>query len=339
MTVKSLAPIRAKLQFHQPAKAVSYPDPIPGYIAHGSINMLAGASGVGKSGFLAEWAARLRDGKTICGKPTHPPTSLGMISGDRQGSDHRKWLDEVGYPDMPHYALRDDDDFDWEQSLKTRAAAQTTMKRALTILGAQPGGLVFLDPIALFIPGNMSDYKNCAIGIAMLAKVFKEFDISVIAIAHTGKQKNDPNAAYTRPQDRILGSTALLGFSDTPMYFVELDGGHESEREFGWIPHHRAPERHLFRRNDKGLFIPYMDKVENENSQKVLDAIPATTDGISTGELCDQLLETYGMSQSTVYRHLRVLEGGGYVTTPRGKAIRCSSRLAEKAKGEEKAEV
>lgn len=301
-----------------------FPDPIPGIISFGSINMLAGATGVGKTAMTAEWCARFRDGRTICNKPTNKPTGIGIITGDRRWSDHQKWFDKAGYGDIPHYSLRDDPALNWETAFLSRGQTVKTLERALDVLKLPPGGLLYIDPMALFICGNVNDYKTSAIGIGVIDhKVLKHRQLTTIGMAHMGKQKNDQEGQYTRPQDRILGSTALLAFSDTPMYLLGPETGDpEGEYEFGWTPHHAPAESFLFRRDKQGLFIPYYDLDGQKETKTVLEAIPHSDEGIAVNELVDALQESHGFSRAKTYRHLKALEGQGYITRPHGKVIR-----------------
>lgn len=301
----------------------AFPDPIPSIIPFGSICMLAGATGVGKTAMTAEWCARWRDGRTICHKSTTKPTKIAIITGDRRWRDHQQWFDKVGFGDIPHYSLRDDAFINWDGAFASRAATQRTLERALDILQLPPGSLLIVDPIALFICGNVNDYKTAAIGIGSLDKVLKPRQLTVLGMAHMGKQKNDPEGQYTRPQDRILGSTALLAYSDTPIYLLGPETGDpEGEFELGWTPHHAPAESFLFRRGKQGLFVPYFDKIGNAETKVVLAAIPGTDEGIGTRELADALTESHGFSQAKTYRHLKVLEGQGYITRPFGRVLR-----------------
>lgn len=299
-------------------------DPIPDIIPFGSICMLAGASGVGKTALLSEWAKRFIDGRQICHRTTNAPTGIGIIVGDRRWKDHRKWFVKAGFPYIANYSFRDDHSFNWDTGFITRAQCASTFRRCLDRMGAQPGWIIILDPLALFIPGNLNDYKTCAAGIGSLDKVILERQITVLGLAHMGKQKGNADDRYTRPQDRILGSTALLAFSDTPMYLLgpDIDDNRE-EYEFGWIPHHSPQEQFLFKRNDKGLFVPvYRTPKDIEDVTKVLELIPAGEDGIATKELESLAFEHLGMSRPTVQRRLQLLDQMGQITRRYGHVTR-----------------
>lgn len=85
-----------------------FPDPIPGIIPFGTVTLVGGASGVGKTTMLAEWCARWRDGRPICGHPTNPPTAFCYISADRPWLEYQPMFTAAGFPDIPHYALAQD---------------------------------------------------------------------------------------------------------------------------------------------------------------------------------------------------------------------------------------
>lgn len=300
-----------------------FPDPIPNIIPYGSICLLAGATGVGKTAMLAEWAARFRDGRTICQRQVNRPTSIGFITGDRRWNDHQKWFNKVGFPDIPHYSFRDDRTVNWTTAFHSRESCQRTLRMVLDRLQVLPGGLVCVDPFALFIPGNQNDYKTCAAGIAMIDRVMLDYQITMIGLAHMGKQKANAAEQYARPQDRILGSTALLAFSDTPMYLLASEDAGDDAFELGWTPHHAPAQTFHFRRDTRGLFIPLMSDAEvQDTTRKLLPLVPTGDEGIQVREIVDQAHETLGFSRATVYRHLRLLESQGYIKRVRGVLYR-----------------
>lgn len=240
-----------------PPARQAFPDPIPEIIPFGSICTLAGASGVGKNALISEWVARWLSGRSICGRPTNCPAQIAMIAGDRRWRSHRQWLDVAGCPDIPHYSLRDDALFTWG-SLRITGQVPLVLGRILDKLDLLPGSMVILDPMALFIPGRVNDYKDVAIGLGTLDQLLKPRQLTALGIFHQAKQTNDAAKRYTRPQDRILGSAAQLGFSDTPMYLLSPEDLDEPYYGLGWVPHHAPADTFKFSRTPTGLFVPYV---------------------------------------------------------------------------------
>lgn len=303
-----------------------YPDLIDQIIPAGSINILSGGSGVGKTALIAEWAARFRDGRQICWKPTRVPTGgIGVICGDRKWQSHRQWFEAVGFGDIPHYSLRDDTTFHWD-NLLNRATLPDTFKRAADQLKLGRDSLIIVDPISLFIHGNQIDYKQTAIGLAKLDKMCTQIGTTLLGIAHTAKQKSDKKDRYVRPQDRILGSGAFAGFSDTVMYLIgpeELDAEYYG---FGWIPHHTPPETFSFTRSETGLFVPYDHPNKDADLQHVYSVITEDPDGTATKEIVDACMNHLDVAKTTLYNYLNLLLSQGKIEkVGRGKWKRATT--------------
>lgn len=293
-------------------------DPIPGVIPYGSICTLAGASGVGKTTLTASWVKRWLDGKSICGLPTNRPTSIGFVTGDRRWRSHRNLFDRAGCPPLPYYSLRDDASFDWN-SLRTWVKTRDCFNRVLDRLALEPGSLLILDPLALFIPGRVNDYKDVAIGLGVLDQVLLPRQLTTLGLFHQSKQVNDKSAQYKRPQDRILGSAAQLGFSDTAMYLFAPEDLGTPYYGFGWVPHNAPPSTFEFMRDASGLFVPYVSDgapaVEAPAAPRELTALERHAilydlippDGIGTTDLYLVAIEQLHVSLSTVKRDVSIL--------------------------------
>lgn len=292
-----------------------FPDPIPHIIPAGSLNILAGAGGVGKTTFMAELAVRLRDGRSVCGYASNRQSSLGIITSDRKWKSHRLWFAAAGWPDIPHFSLRDLPGFDWE-SLNTTTKRKDLLNRGLDSLKLEPGGFVLIDPLATFLPGRMIDYHSMLRGLGMIDGILGPRKLTAFCTGHTGKQKANPNDRWLRPQDRLLGSTALVGFVDTTLYILSPQETDQAYYEFGWIPHN-SPEGtfKLVRDTRTGLFIPYRDGQTGESDldrpMKLLELIPV--DGIKTMSLVELAQENFKTSKSTTLRDLKQLRTHGMI--------------------------
>lgn len=285
------------------------PDPIPNIIPSRKVSLLAGAAGVGKTTILAGFARRWRDGEPICGKPVNKPVHIAFIAADRGWDSHQKWFDAVGYGDIEHYSLQDDMALDWDRILR-RDQLKLLFLEALNKVNARPGSLILVDPISIFVPGNLIDYKTTAAGLGHLNRICKQRGVTVIGTAHMSKQKSDARDRYLRPQDRILGSAALAGFTDTQMYLLAPEDLDEDYYGFGWIPHHAPAETfHFIRDPETGLFTPYLQQTDSqgEQVQALLTAISAD-EGATTKALVEMMGEHYAVARATVYRQLHRLE-------------------------------
>ena len=299
----------------------TFPDPIPGVIDFGSICTFAGASGVGKTTMLLQWAVRWRDGKTICGRATNPPTGIGIISGDRRRRAYLPLLAKIGWLDIPHYSLRDDPVFNW-LGMKEARSRPLMFGNALDRLGLPPGGLVIVDPLALFVAGRLIDYHEVAIGLGLLDQQLRGRQLTMLGVFHIAKQWANASDRTLRPQDRILGSMGQIGFSDTPIFLMGPEDLDTPFSGLGWTPHNEPGATFYFGRNEQGLFVPHDENKVAEASARAQTLLPLIPiDGIRRADLVALTAVTLAVSPATAYRYIDdlihhqevVLDGEGFV--------------------------
>lgn len=248
----------------------AFPDPVDILIPHGSICTLSGASGVGKTAFLAELVATIQRGEPMFGHKTNPPPAIGVLACDRPWRDHSKWFEKAGIVDLPHYCLRDHD-YAWEV-LRDWKKIPVVFGSLVDAIKLPPGSLLIVDPVSLFIAGRLMDYKDMAIGLGLLDQQLKSRHLTLLGIFHVSKQKTGAQDRYMRPQDRILGSAALIGYSETAFYLLSPEEAGKPHYEFGYVAHQLPAATFAYKRNDQGMFVPaeYLDVVQQEESALAL---------------------------------------------------------------------
>lgn len=306
------------------APAITFPDPIPGIIPFGTITLFAGAPGVGKTAMLADWIVRWRDGRTIWGHSTQAPTQFCYIAADRQWASHQQWFNAVGYPDIPRYSLADDPRFDLSELLKPYNALdlfRRTLDKANNGQPPIPGAHVFIDPVSpVFIAGNPNAARDVARTLIGMSREAQARQINLTLTAHFGKQVADKTARYQRPQDRIAGSGAFSGFSDTQIYMVDPEPPDHPFHCLGWNPRHSRPEEFTCTRGDNGLFVPYDVMYEDEVATQVLDCLDATG-ATSIATIAERVFDQLGYSRSSVKRAIeRLLEQGRIARVGQGRS-------------------
>ena len=282
-----------------PPSTPPFPDPIPGVIPHGALVQFVGPPKCGKTAMLASWLVRFRDTRTICGLPTHRPASIGIITTDHKWRLNQGiWLERVGYPEIRHVALRDDPLVKWA-TLKGRGnGAQDLLKRSLDTLQPERGGLVVLDVAGPFIAPKLNDYNEVLAGIGSMGQVFDTFHVTALLLGHMGKQKADPNDRYLRPHERILGSGALIGFTDTTIYMLGPEDTGQPYHTLGWLPTHAPMGDFKFHQNSvTGLFEPFTGKLEPEEELSpllltIMDALPLPPATIKSSQLKAVIMAT-----------------------------------------------
>lgn len=296
--------------------ASTYLDPIPGIIPFGTITIFAGAPGVGKTAMLVDWIVRMRDGRTIWGHQTNPAVAYAYIAADRQWSSHQKWLDLAGFSDIPRYSIADDPTFNLNDligGVKALDLFKRSLDRANNGSPVEPGTLVIVDPIApIFIAGNANVSRDVARSLLGMSRECQSRKITLVVTAHFGKQTADKTTRYTRPQDRIAGSGAFSGFSDTQIYLVDPDPPDYPHHVLGWNPRHSRPEDFACKRNDVGLFIPYDVLTEDRICAEVLECFPDNRQ-VTSGEMYELVHGQYGYGRTTVKSALRRLHMQGRI--------------------------
>ena len=299
------------------------PDPIPGYLLGASVNLISGAPGAGKSRLLALIACILRDGGKLFGQQLSGPMPVGIFSADRSFiQSTRYWFALAGFPHIACYSLQDDPEFN-ARLLRKKADRITLLENHLEQIWGGPipwGAILLLDTATPFLGGNLIDYDACMVACMELRQLARKYGMTILGTTHSPKQKADPSSRYARWQDRIAGSVAQLGYTDTQMYLAEPHevGPKETNHLFYLASHHRPPlSIRLFPRPD-GLFEVVEGSQESVivspsvNADGVLAAIESAADGTAFATIVSWG-KAHDVSQSTVRRHLNTLQGDNRV--------------------------
>jgi AAA domain len=291
------------------------PDPLPNIIPACGISLLAGAPNVGKTALVATLARDFRDGRRIFGHQPAALPALGVVNADRswrRGAG--EWFRRVGFADVRYYSMADDRGFDMKQLRRKFERAQRLVE-FIDKLQLPPRSLVIVDPIALFLGGNLIDYDSCAVACHEIRAALAVRELTLLATAHSAKLKADARDRYLRLQDQILGSTAIFGFSDTQMYLAAPEETGKPYYTFVWNSHLAPVETFALDRDEQGLFVPY-DGADQGNATRVLALFPDGGEEMALKALVE-LAEAIPLSRTTVCRVLEVLVERERVTKTR----------------------
>lgn len=310
-------------------QASGYPDdPLHPIILGGSVNLLAGAPGTGKTALMADMMTRFRDGRPIFGRTPAPLAGLGVISADRswdQSSSY--WFKLAGIPEIAHYSLLDDLKFD-PRRLRNTGDRVTILEECFNHLALPPQSLVLVDPLSLFLGGKLNDYDTCAVYCMQIQRLARKKQYTLIGLAHAGKQQADVKARYLRLQDRILGSAALFGYTDTQMYIASPEETGQSSYTFLWHPHHAPKEFFSLTQESNGLFRCEGSPISPDSGVLLESLLPhhASDDDIvawfppdgtpKTMQEIKSQLTTWNISRATLMRTLARLVDGGRLCQP-----------------------
>lgn len=238
-------------------------DPLPPVLLGGTINLLAGSPGVGKSTFLAWLTRQVHTRTPLWGHSWSPIPFQGIIAADRSWAHSTsRWFALEGMSDLPAYSLQDDREFK-KARLRHKDQRLAIFEECLQKLSPNgdgkypPGSIVYVDPLTPFLGGQLMDYDACMVACMEIRELLMNAGgVTVIGTAHASKQKADKQSRYARLQDRIIGSTALLGFTDTQMYLASPEETDRQEHVFLWAPHHAPTAMFEVRRDTDGTFQP-----------------------------------------------------------------------------------
>ena len=306
-----------------PAAPQFPPDPIPLVIPGGGISLLAAASGTGKTALLATLTKALRAGEPIFGHQVQAPPKLVFLSIDR--SWHQStgiWFQRADYQPDGIYALQDDRSFP-KSKLRKRENRTGIFKECLAKLGHLPyGTVIIVDTITPFLGGNINDYDSCMVACSELREICLDYGLTMIGTSHSSKQKADTRQRYLRLQDRISGTMAQFGYTDTQMYLASPEEVGEEDYVFLWHPHLAPAETFKLKRGKDGLFEmatgaqllepTALQSFTDPTSIAVLDQIPTDEAGITTRDLLGHLVGP-NLSRPTLFRLLERLRETGQV--------------------------
>jgi hypothetical protein len=295
----------------RPATLPAFPDPLPLILPAGGISLLAGAPNVGKTALLATVARDFRDTRPIFGHQPTPLPGIGVINADRSWARGAGiWFARAGFPEVRAYSMSDDPGFD-PRTLRRRFERTQRLADFIDRLALPPGSLVLVDPISLFLGGNLLDYDGCAVACHEIRQLLRVRGLTMIAAAHSSKLKADKRERYVRLQDQILGSTAIYGFCDTQMVLASPEETGKPYYTFLWHSHLAQPELFPLERDDQGLFFPYTG-ADSANCARVLALLPEDGTETTLGVLVE-LAEAIPLSRATVKRALEKLVDLGSV--------------------------
>lgn len=299
-----------------PTCQATFPDPIPGIIPFGSLTVIAGASGAGKTILLADWLQRMRTGRTICGHMTNPATAYYVLAADRDWSTYARAFGAAGFPDVNRYVLAEDEGFD-PRNWGKKQSALALFEKCLECLEPIPGSWVSADPVApLFIQGNQNDARDVALSLHWFRKMAKKYQITLALFANVGKQKSEET--YRRAQDRIAGSGAFVAYSDTQISVDQDEAGVMTMR---WTPRLGPMEEHQFMfSKETHLFVPVQAATATVPGQalpshlnRIYALVPEHPQTITGPELVRLAEKQYQIKAAMVYRHVQKLTELGVV--------------------------
>lgn len=250
-------------------------------------SMFAGASGCGKTTFLLQAWLEHERGKEWPVMFPQDCKSCGFIIADRTKGEAETRAEFLGIKNIEFYGLVDDLSLNLSLFKDPIKLWETCFSRF-----QKHHGLVIVDPIGLFMQGNLNEFRSVAMSGASFARYAKQVGSTIIGVHHTTKARSD--TGFLRPQDRVSGSGAFAGYSSTQCMMIEgLEGGEDYDT-LVIVPHMTPKEEYRLVRRQDGYFSLYEKSAKNT----VEEALRASS--MMKLQAFSNLCHTYGMTDSEV---------------------------------------
>ena len=239
------------------------------------------------------------------------PPAIGIVNADRGWANGAGlWFERAGFGDIAHYSLADDENFN-PKRLRRRFDRTDMLAAFIDALKLPPRSLICVDPIGLFLGGNLLDYDSCLVACAEIRSYLRTRQYTLLGTAHTAKLKANKQFRYARMQDQMFGSTAIAGFSDSQLYLASPLETKKSYYTLVWHPHGAKEEQYPLERDEHGLFVPYSG-VDSPTISHTLALLPEDGTPIKLETLVE-LAQAVPLSRATIKRALEALIDRGSV--------------------------
>lgn len=215
-------------------------------------SILAGASGAGKTTLIMNIIKKLQNNESVFGYPATPNLKIGYIAADRTWEAYKVLAATTGVDTtrLKIRALIDDDDIDTD---RFEHDPQGILYSLLLDMAKSGIDLVIVDPLVVFLGCATNIYHMNAARLIRLNRFCRQKSITVLGTHHATKARTD--YGFKRPQDRISGSSALLGFTSTQLFLAAAEETETKEyAEWHIISHHAPPKVVLLKRDEQGRF-------------------------------------------------------------------------------------
>lgn len=304
------------------------PDPIPGVIPAGGVNILGGLPSAGKSRMLAWWCHAWLTGGSKIFNVAVPRLNVGILSTDRSFVDSTGlWFDAYGLTDVAHYSLQDEQSFDWKK-LRRREERHAVLEasvgrlfermRAAAAYDEALGNLVICDTISTFIPNTM-DYNEVFVSISGIRRLAQNRICTLLGTMHAAKQRMGPKERYCRLIDRIAGSVAITGTADTMCYIAIPEETEAGRPLFEWHPHHAPRQQFELNVDPNGLFswdgkeVASLEQINARGADQLLQVFANDAEELQLGSIIKraELVGMDSLNEKTFRRWINTLVKDG----------------------------
>lgn len=215
-------------------------------IPSGQVHLLAGPSGGGKTSLAFQlFKALEKPGELWCGRELVRPQSWAYVSGDRTARSVSETQERIGVK-FPVFSLVDRD-------MIGKDLTDVILPQVKSFHGKQPD-IVYIDGFTALVPGaRLNEYGVVAQWLGALQRYCNKYDVTIIGACHTTKQKE--NEKYKNPRQKVAGSVAWAGFSETVILIEppDADDAPPAQRNVSLLPRNKPEEFFTMTFDDNGI--------------------------------------------------------------------------------------
>ncbi len=292
-------------------------DIIQGVLPACQVSILAGASGAGKTTLVMQILKALQENQDVFGFAAQKNLNIAYLASDRSWDAYQTLAErvQVDTNKMQIITVVDDLSIDLELFEKNSRRLLYNLLDRFVKQGAE---LIVIDPLMALMGGDPNRYNSVAPRLTELNRYCSKNKVTVLGIHHAGKARTD--FGFKRAQDRISGSSALLGFTSTQLFLAAAEEIQQEYCEWHIVPHTDKPSVLKLKRTDPfGLFAPYTMDDEIASASKnvaqtdlvLLDYLPEDGTPMIRREIVKAMQGV--CSQATVDRLLKRLSDAGLI--------------------------
>ena len=254
---------------------------VDGMVPANQVHLLAGPSGGGKTTLAFQMLEAMRTGEPFLGRWTRQ-VNVAYVSGDRPAESVLETQDRC-LVSFPVFSAVD-------ENLVGEDLLTKIFPRLTAICGGVRPDVIYIDGFTAFVPGGfLNNYAIVAKWLASLQRWARKMKVTIIGACHATKTKEGEK--FTNPRQRIAGSVAWAGFSETVIIIEPLDDDKDKAKRIVHIlPRNHAEEQMILKFNEQGqLTLP----------EKVVRAESVTA------FIMDGLLEKFKLGDTVLYSKYR----------------------------------
>lgn len=228
---------------------------VRGILPRGEVSILSGASGAGKSTIIVQLLAAIQNGEdAFFNHRINHPVRVAYLAADRTWDSYAELAARAGLDPRQIQVRSVVDDL----TINVDRLEHDSMRLLYDLVSAfERPDLVVVDPMVVFLGVDPNKYNAVAPRLIKLGRWCKQHGFTILATHHATKARTD--YSFKRPQDRISGSSALLGFTSSQLFLSAADEIGKPYSEFTAVNHNDPPETIRLARDTNGLFVPFED--------------------------------------------------------------------------------